>query len=132
MGIKAEILDGWPWNLPKSCNVSLYGQITLIGSFTMYFPQEKSIFPVFTVFFHKNVYLKKMSDFFPAQLQEIESWNLAWMIPTICSLKLGIHLVISFFVFEQCGFLYRCYPKMPQKQGFQPYLGNSETKIHFM
>ena len=65
MGIKAEILDGWPWNLPKSCNVSMYGQITLIGSFTMYFPQEKSIFPVFGVFFlyKKRRYLKKCLDF---------------------------------------------------------------------
>ena len=135
MGIKAEILNGWPWNLPKSCNVSLYGQIMLIGSFTMYFPQEKSIFPVFGSFF-----------FIKTSISQKNVWIFSRTTTKDRKLKFGMNDPYSMFFkigYPFGDILFRFYTKwifvsLLPKHGriwlenpvFEAFWGNSKTKIH--
>ena len=83
--IKWKVLHENTWNLVETCIWCCWEWKISFSLLLEEKCQKIAIFRFFDPFSLKRLYLKIMSEFFPEKLEEIESWNLVWMIPAICS-----------------------------------------------
>ena len=83
--IKWKVLNENTCNLVETCIWCCWGWKISFSLLLEEKCQKITISWFFYPFSLKRLYLKKMFEFFPEKLEEIESWNLVWMIPTICS-----------------------------------------------